>query len=46
MDLKKADVRVDRLAMCEVLRMNGVGGKISREMKSMYGDIMVCMRIC
>jgi hypothetical protein len=36
MDLEKARDRVDMMAMWEVLRMHGVGGKILGAIKSMY----------
>jgi predicted acetyltransferase len=39
MDLQKAYDRVDRMAIWEVLRMYGVGGKSLSAIKSMYENI-------
>jgi hypothetical protein len=41
MDLEKAYDRVDMMAMWEVLRIYGVGGKILSEIKSRYEESMV-----
>jgi NADH:ubiquinone oxidoreductase subunit E len=45
MDLLKAYGRVDRMAMREVLRMHGVGGKILHTITSFYEESIVCVRI-
>jgi hypothetical protein len=46
MDIEKANDIVDRMAMWEVLRMYGAGGKILSAIKSMYEESMACVRIC
>jgi hypothetical protein len=45
MDLEKAYDRVDKLAMWEVLRIYGVGGKFLCAIKSMYEESMVSVII-
>jgi hypothetical protein len=45
MDLEKAYDRVDKLAMWEVLRIYGVGGKFPSAIKSMYEESKVSVII-
>ncbi len=45
MDQGKAHDRVDWLALWEVLRMYGVGGKLLIAMKSFYEELSACAKI-
>ncbi len=45
MDLEKAYDKVDWLALWEVLRMYGVGGKLLRAIKSFYEAASACVKI-
>ena len=44
-DLKKAYDRVIREELCQVLRMYDVGGKLLSDIKSMYANSIVCIRV-
>ena len=44
-DLEKAYDRVDRDAMSNVLRLNGIGGRLLRGMKSLYVASKACVRV-
>ena len=43
MDLGKAYDRVNREALCQVLRMYDVGGKLLNSFKSMYANSLACI---
>ena len=43
MDLEKANDRVNREALWEVLRMYGVGGKLLNLVKSIYANCLACV---
>ena len=45
MDLEKAYDRVNREALWQVLRMNGVGGKLLNGIKSIYVSSLACVRV-
>ena len=45
MDLEEANDRVDRDALCQVLRLYGVGGKLLKAVHSFYVDSRACARI-
>ncbi len=45
MDLEKAYDRVDWLALWEVLRIYGVGGKLLTAIKSFYEETSTCVKI-
>ncbi len=45
MDLEKAYDRVDWLALWEVLRIYGMGGKLLSAIKSFYEEASVCVKI-
>ncbi len=45
MDLEKAYDRVDWLALWEVLRIYGVGGKLLSAIKSFYEAASACVKI-
>ncbi len=45
MDLKKAYDSIDWLALWEVLKMYGVGGKLLSAIKSFYVEVSACVRI-
>ncbi len=45
MDLEKAYDRVDWLALWEVLRIHGVGGKLLSAIKSFYEEASSCVKI-
>ncbi len=45
MDLEKAYDRVDWLALWNVLKIYGVGGKLLDAMKSFYEDASACVKI-
>ncbi len=45
MDLEKAYDRVDRLALWDVLKIYGVGGKLLRAVKSFYEESSACVKI-
>ncbi len=45
MDLEKAYDRVDWLALWEVLRIYGVGGKLLSATKSFYEEASACVKI-
>ncbi len=45
MDLEKAYDRVDWLALWEVLRIHGVGGKLISAIKSFYEAASSCFKI-
>ena len=44
-DLEKAYDRVNREALCQVLRMYDVGGKLLSGIKSMHVDSSACVRV-
>ena len=45
LDLEKAYSRVDRGAMWNVLRLNGIGGRLLRGVKSLYVGSKACVRV-
>ncbi len=45
MDLEKAYDRVDWLALWDVLKIHGVGGKLLSAIKSFYEEASACVRI-
>jgi len=45
MDLEKARDKVDRDGMWQVMRINSVGGKVLRGIKSFYDDERACVRV-
>ena len=45
LDLEKAYDRVDRDAMWNVLRLNGIGGRLLQGVKSLYVDSKGCVRV-
>ncbi len=45
MDLEKAYDRVDWLALWDVLKIYGVGGKLLSAIKSFYEKASVCVKI-
>ena len=45
LDLEKAYDRVDREAMCDVLRLNEIGGRLLRGVKSLYVGSKACLRV-
>ncbi len=45
MDLEKAYDRVDWLALCEVLKLCGVGRKLLSPIKSFYEEASACIKI-
>ena len=45
MDLEKAYDRVNREALCQVLRIYDVGGKLLNGIKSMYVNSIACIRL-
>ena len=45
LDLEKAYDRVDRDAMWNVLRLNGIGGRLLRGVKSLYVGSKACVRV-
>ena len=45
LDLEKAYDRVDRNAMWNVLRLNGIGGRLLRGVKSLYVGSKACVRV-
>ena len=45
MVLEKANERVNREALWQVLRMYDVGGKLLNGIKSMYVNSLVCVRV-
>ncbi len=45
MDLEKAYDRVDWLALWDVLKTYGVGGKLLRVVKSFYEESSACVKI-
>ena len=45
MDLEKVYDIVNREALCEILRMYDVGGKLLSGIKSMYVDSSACVRV-
>ena len=45
LDLEKAYDRVDRDAMWNVLRLNGIGGRLLRGAKSLYVGSKACVRV-
>ncbi len=45
MDLEKAYDRVDWLALWDVLKIYGVGGKLLRAVKSFYEEASACVKI-
>ena len=44
-ELEKVYDRVNREALCQVLRMYGAGGKLLSENKSIYADNLACVKI-
>ena len=44
-DLEKAYDRVNREALCQVLRMYDVGGKLLNGIKSVYVNSLACVRV-
>ena len=44
-DLEKVNNKVNREALCQVLRMYDVGGKLLSGMKSMYVDSSACVKV-
>ncbi len=45
MDLEKAYDRVDWLALWDVLKIYGVGGKLLSAVKSFYEEASICVKI-
>ena len=45
MDLDKADEKVDRDGMWQAMRINGVGVKVLRGIKSFSDDGVACVRV-
>ena len=45
MDLEKAYDKVERDGMWQVMRINGVGGRVLRGIKSFYDDGRACVRV-
>ena len=45
MDLEKAYHTIDRHGMWQMLRVYGVGGKLSKAVPSLYVDSMACVRV-
>ncbi len=45
MDLEKAFDRVDWLALWDVLKIYGVGGKLLSAIQSFYEEASVCVKI-
>ena len=45
MDLEKAYDRIDRVALWQVLRMYGVGGKLLKGVQSFYVNSRACVRV-
>ena len=45
MDLEKAYDTIDRHGMWQMLRVYGVGGKLSKAVKSFYVDSTACVRV-
>ena len=45
MDLEKAYDRVNKQALCQVLRMHDVGGKLLNGIKSMYVNSLAYVRV-
>ena len=45
MDLEKANNRVDRDALWQMLRLYGVGGKLLKAVQNSYVDSKACLRI-
>ena len=45
MDMEKAYYTIDRDGMWQMLRVNGVGGKLLKAMQSFYVDSRACVRV-
>ena len=45
MDLEKAYDTIDRNGMWQMLRMDGVGGKLLKAVQRFYADSRACVRV-